>query len=178
MRTAALLAVLLVAVLPAAQMDQPPVTRAALAPIEKRIDARLGRPAQEEPYDLLGSTRGVYLDGFGVVFTTEVGLLLIPPITPFNPSFSKEEIQQIHRRKAAKLPLLKQAMRELLAASAASLPSVPADEQIALAVTLFYFSWEDRSGLPSQILMQAPRKSLAGKPANDALTAAIRLQEF
>jgi len=177
-RTAALLAVLLAAILPAAQMDKPPVTRAVLVPIEKRIDARLGRPAQEEPYDLLGNTRAVYLEGFGVVFTTEVGLLQIPPITPFNPSFSKEEIQMIHQRKAAKLPLLKQAMREMLAASAASLTALPADDQIAVAVTLFYFSWEDRTGLPSQILMQASRKSLAGKPVNDALTAAIRLQEF
>jgi hypothetical protein len=178
MRTAVLLAVLLAGMLPAAQMDKPPVSRAALAPIEKRIDARLGRPAQEEPYDLLGNTRAVYLEGFGVVFTTEVGLLLIPPITPFNPDFSKEEIQTIHQRKAAKLPLLKQAMREMLAAAAASLPALPADEQIAVSVTLFYFKWEDRSGLPSQILMQATKKSLAGKPVNDALTASIRLQEF
>ena len=178
MKTAALLAVLLVVLLPAAQMDKPPVTRAALVPIEKRIDARLGRPAQEEPYDLLGNTRAVYLEGYGVVFTTEVGLLQLPPITPFNPSFSKEDIQMIHQRKAAKLPLLKQAMREMLAASAASLPALPADNQVAVAVTLFYFSWEDRSGLPSQILMQASRKSLAGKPVNDALTASIRLQEF
>ena len=178
MRIAALLAVLLGMVLPAAQVDKPPVTRAALVPIEKRIDARLGRPAQEEAYDLLGNTRAVYLEGFGVVFTTEVGLLQIPPITPFNPSFSKEEIQMIHQRKAAKLPLLKQAMREMLAASAASLTALPADDQVAVAVTLFYFSWENRTGLPSQILMQAPKKSLAGKPVNDALTASIRLQEF
>jgi hypothetical protein len=178
MRIAALLAVLLGMVLPAAQVDKPPVTRAALVPIEKRIDARLGRPAQEEPYDLLGNTRAVYLEGFGVIFTTEVGLLQIPPITPFNPSFSKEEIRMIHQRKAAKLPLLKQAMREMLAASAASLTALPADDQVAVAVTLFYFSWEDRAGLPSQILMQASKKSLAGKPVNEALTASIRLQEF
>ena len=178
MRTAVLLAILLVGGLPAAQMDQPPVTRAALLPIEKRIDARLGRPAQEEAYSLLGNTRAVYLEGFGVVFTTEVGLLQIPPITPFNPSFSKEEIQMIRQRKVAKLPLLKQAMREMLAASAASLTALPADNQVAVAVTLFYFSWEDRTGLPSQILMQASKKSLAGKPVNDALTASIRLQEF
>lgn len=178
MRTAALLAVLLAAILPAAQMDKPPITRTALAAIEKKIDARLGRPAQEEPYDLLGNSRAVYIEGFGVVFTTEVGLLQLQPITPFNPSFSKEEIQKIRQRKAAKLPLLKQAMREMLATSAASLTALPADEQIAVAVTIFYFSWEDRTGLPSQILMQAAKKSLAGKPANDALTASIRVQEF
>ena len=47
MRTAALLAVLLAAILPAAQMDKPPITRTALAAIEKKIDARLGR------YDLV-----------------------------------------------------------------------------------------------------------------------------
>jgi hypothetical protein len=178
MRTALLLAVLLVGGLPAAQMDQPPVTRAALLPIEKRIDARLGRPAQEEAYSLLGNTRAVYLEGFGVVFTTEVGLLQLQPITPFNPSFSEEEKQKIRQRKAAKLPILKQAMREMLSAAAASLTGLPADDQIAIAVTLFYFSWEDRTGLPSQILMQATKKSLAGKPVNDALTASIRLQEF
>ena len=78
----------------------------------------------------------------------------------------------IHQRKAAKLPLLKQAMREMLAASAASLTALPADDQIVVAVTLFYFSWEDRTGLPSQILMQASKKS-SGRQARERCADAL-----
>jgi hypothetical protein len=44
--------------------------------------------------------------------------------------------------------LLKQQMREMLIASAASLENLPPNEQVVLAVSLFHYSWEDYSGLP------------------------------
>jgi hypothetical protein len=73
-------------------------------------------------------------------------------------------------------------MREMLVSAAAALEALPAGEQIAVGVTLLYYSWEDRSGLPSQILMQAPKKRLLdlrpGQSAEAPLAAAIRLREF
>ena len=64
-------------------------------------------------------------------------------------------------------------MRELLATSAASLDALPPNEQIVVAVTLFYYSWEQKAGLPSQILMQASKGALVkgGRPALDAAAA-------
>jgi hypothetical protein len=66
-------------------------------------------------------------------------------------------------------------MRQLLMASAASLENLPPNEQVVLAVSLFHYSWEDYSGLPSQIVMQADRQKLL---SNATREAAIRTVEF
>lgn len=169
MRAAGLLAVLLAAASTALPQQKQAVTREALAAVEKGFDGRIASLGQEEPFDLLGNTRGIYLEGFGVVFTTELSPIVTPSISPFRPTISKEMVERIHQKKLERIPLLKQAMREMLVSSAAALGALPANEQIALGVTLLYYSWEDRSGLPSQIVMQALKSTKA---------AAIRLQEF
>jgi hypothetical protein len=70
---------------------------------------------------------------------------------------------------------LKKAMREMLVTSAAALDTLPPSSQVVLAVTLFYYSWEQRAGLPSQIVMRAPRSALL---RGDALEASLRVEEF
>ncbi len=170
-------ALLLAALLaPAAQPQRARVTRAALAPIESSFDARIGNPTQPDPFDLLGNTRGVYLEGYGAVFTAEANLIVLP-LSPFRPALTKEEIANVHRRKLAKLEILKKTLRDLMVSSAASLGGVPPDERIAVSVTLFYYSWEQRSGLPSQVVMQAPKSALI-KGAGPALDAALKVEEF
>jgi len=177
MRLAALVGLLALAGIQAAQPSKPRVTRGSLAPLESTFDVRISRAGQEDPFDLLGNTRGVYLDGYGVVFTTELNLIVTPPITPFRPQVSKEEIERIHQRKVAKLQVLKKAMREMLASSAAAIDGLPPNEQVVIAVTLFYYSWEDREGLPSQILLQAPKSVLVGAPGQTS-NLAVQLKEF
>ena len=44
---------------------------------------------------------------------------------------------------------LRDAMRQMLVDTAASLDTVPADEQVALSVSLFYWTWENREALPA-----------------------------
>ena len=171
-------ALLLAAGLAAAQTSAPPVTRAALSAIERQFDLILSRPAQEDPFDLLGSTRGVYLEGYGAVFTTELSLVVAPGLSPFRPAITKTDAEKVRARKLKKLPELKQAMQQILAEAASKLEGLAPDEQIAVAVTLSYFSWEDRSGLPAQILMQAKRKDLLGKAPGPALAAVIRQLEY
>jgi hypothetical protein len=182
MKAAGVVAALLAAVLPAMPAEKPAVTRAALAAVESSFDGRIQRLGQAEPFDLLGNTRGVYLEGFGVVFSAELSLIVTPSISPFRPSISKELMEKIHQKKLDRVPVLKQAMRDMLVSSAASLGAIPSNEQIAVGVTLFYYSWEGRSGLPSQIIMQASKSSLLdahlGKSTEAALAAAIRLKEF
>jgi hypothetical protein len=162
--------------------DKPRVSRAALAGMEQSFNERIAKLSLNDPFDLLGATRGVYLEGYGAVFTTEVSLVIVPAITPFRMSVSKEEMETVRRRKMKQLPLLKQAMRAMLVASAASLNAVPPEEQIVVGVTLFYYSWENKSDLPSQLLMQAERKVLvdfhARRINEDALEASIRQQEL
>jgi len=149
------------------------VTRSALASVEKSCDSRFAR--SYDSFDLLGTARGVYLEGYGAVFSTELNLIVSPNVSPFHQSFTKIEIARIHGQKVQRLPMLKQKMRELLVASAASLENLPPSEQVVLAVTLFHYSWEDYSGLPSQIVMQAERQKLL---SNATRETAIRTVEF
>jgi hypothetical protein len=150
------------------------LTRAVLASVEKTCDGRLEASAPDA-FELLGSTRAVYLEGYGAVFSAEVNLIVSPNLSPFHQSFTKIEITRIHDRKVQRLPLLKQRMREMLVASAASLENLPPSEQVVLAVTLFHYSWEDYSGLPNQIVIQAERQKLL---SNATRETAIRTVEF
>ena len=182
MRVAGLVAILLAAASMALPQEKQAVTREALAALEKSFDGRVARLGQEEPFDLLGSTHGVYLQGYGAVFSTEVSPIVTPSVSPFRPTIPKEMVEKIHQKKLERIPLLKQAMREMLVSAAAALGAMPSNEQVAVGVTLLYYSWEDRSGLPSQIVMQAPKSRLLdlrpGQSKDTALAAAIRLLEL
>jgi len=165
---------ILLALFFAGQEAPPPhtrMTRNVIAGSERSFDSRLARDA----FDLLGPTRGVYLEGFGAVFSTEVNLILSPNLSPFHQSFTKMEIARIHDRKVQRLPVLKQNMRDMLIASAASLENLPPNEQVVVAVSLFHYAWEDYSGMPNQIVMQAERQKLLSNATRDT---AIREVEF
>jgi hypothetical protein len=151
------------------------MTRTALATVEKDFDGRLTRVNTPDSFDLLGPTRGVYLEGYGVVFSAEVNLVVTPNLSPFHQQFTKAEIERWHERKLQRLPLLKQNMRAMLVASAASLENLPPSEQVVVAVTLFRYAWEDSSGVPSQIVMQAERQKLLGNATRES---AIHTVEF
>lgn len=151
----------------------PHVTRNALAGVERDCDGRLA--SATEAFDLLGPTRGVYLEGYGAVFSSELNLIISPNLSPFRPVFGKAEIARIRDRKLQRLQALKQKMREMMIAAAASLENLPPSEQVVLAVSLFHYSWEDYSGLPNQIVMQAERQKLL---SNATRETAIRTVEF
>ena len=182
MKRALVCAVLLAAPIRVTAAENPRAARAALVVIEKDFNGRIERYNIDDPFLLLGATRGVYLEGYGAVFTAEVNLVAGPVISPFRPTISKEEIAKLRQKKLSRLPVLKQIMRDLLVNSAATLETVSPNEQIVVGVSLFYFSWEDSTGLPSQILMQADRKALlptqAGRLDRAALDSVIRTQEF
>lgn len=181
MRSAAAFALLFAAGMCLAGADRPRVSRSTVAAMEKSFDHRLEKVV-ESPFLLLGMTRGVYLEGYGAVFTAEVNLASGPSVTPFRPKATKEEIAQLRQKKLDRLPALKDAMREMLVSSAGSLDTVPAEERLVLGVSLFSFSWEDTTGLPAQIVMQAPRKTLVdfqtGRRSRATMDSVIQAQEF
>jgi hypothetical protein len=150
--------------------------------MEKSFDRRLEGWSVDEPVMLLGTTRGVYLEGYGAVFTAEMNLLPGATMSPFQPTIKKEQVVRVHQKKLSRLPQLRQQMTEMLVASAQSLDTVPLDERIVVGVTLFHFAWEDVSGIPAQIVMQAPRRLLvdyALKRINRAaLEAGIRTEDL
>jgi hypothetical protein len=153
----------------------PRVSRADIAALERTFDQRFERASLTDPFDLLGPTRGVYLEDFGVVFSAELNLIVTPNLSPFHQSFTKQEIARIHQRKLARLPLLKQHMREMLITTASTLENLPPGEQVVLAVSLFHYSWEDSSGIPAQIVMRAQRQQLL---SNATRETAIRTVEY
>ena len=89
-----------------------------------------------------------------------------------------DEVKRIHDRKMERLPKLKEAMQQMLMDSAKSMDPVPADEQIVLAISFFYWNWENKDGLPAQIVMHAPKKLLLDARASAAAKSFILSDEF
>jgi len=175
-------AAVLVAVFWLEAAEEPRVNREELAVIEKSFDQRIESYDIKDPFYLLGTTRGVYLEDYGVVLTAELNLVAAAVMTPFRPVFTKEQIEELRQKKILRLAALKEIMRDMLVTSAASLSKVRPQEQIVIGVSLFCYSWEDTRDLPAQVLMQARRESLldfkAGRIDNAALDSSIRVQEF
>ena len=149
--------------------EKPNSLRQVFTDLEKRMDSKVSSADAKDPIDLLGLSRGLYLQGYGVVFTTEVSLIVTPTPNPFRQQITKEEAARVHQRKLEHLPLLKKAMREMWMDAASSFTSVPDTEQVVLALRLLYQPWEDTKGLPGQIVLKGPRKA--------ALTGNIQTEE-
>jgi hypothetical protein len=128
--------------------------------LERTFDAKLAGLADAYgPVDLLGATRGVYLDGYGVVFTTEMGLIVTPTINPFNSKITDAQKNQVHSAKVTRLPALKKAVIEMVKNVATSLAQVPDTQQVVVAVRLDYLNWENTTGLPGLVIAKADRRS-------------------
>ena len=143
--------------------DKPLLSFSVMADLEKQLDEKISLVGGDDPILLLGPARALYLAGCGAVVTQEISLVNTPTITPFRQSISPQEVVKAHQRKVERLPLLKQAMRDMWASTASTLNMVPGNEQIVVAVRLLYKSWEDTNGLPGQILLRGSRSAgLAG----------------
>src|SRR5438093_11733173 len=104
-RLLALPFLLLAVALSVTASDPPRVGRPMIAAMEKSLDDRVTRLWDDNPFVLLGPTRGVYLDGFGAVFTTEVNLATGPTML-MQLRLPKEEVDRHRQRKLERLPQL------------------------------------------------------------------------
>jgi hypothetical protein len=157
------------------------VTRASVAAMEDSLDNHIMRLRIDAPFYLVGGSRGMYVDGYGVMFAVELNLVATNLVSLFRPKVTQDELLKLKHEKEQRLPVLRQAMRQILIDSAGSLDGVPPTENISIGVTLVYQQWEESGGLPRQIVMQAPKKILMeaakGNPA--ALDAGgLKVQEF
>jgi len=173
---------LLVVAASAIASDAPRVPRNTLAAAEKSLDNRFAGLWNDNPFIMLGPTRGVYLEGYGAVFTAEVNLVAGPQITIIMQSPTKQSIAEHRQKKLARIPELKKAMEKALAETAASpaMAAVPPDEQIVLVAFLSHFPWEDLTGVPSQIMMQGSKRKLmeAQPKGGPALEASIQAVQY
>ena len=127
--------------------------------LEHGFDGRLISMDAAQPIDMLGGTRGLYLPGYGTVFTTEISLIVTPGISPFRPKYTDQERARIHQQKLAQVPKLVDLMKDLVKVTALTLVSMPDDQRVVYAVRLRYLAEEDTSGLPAQIVVSADKKA-------------------
>lgn len=156
----------------------PRVSRGTLASVEKNLDERIQRLWDDTPYLLLGTTRGVYLEGYGAVFTAEVNLVM-NPVSLMNTRLTKDDIAKVRQKKLDRLPALKKVLRESMVSMAASLDAVPGEEQIAIVAFVDHYPWEDVTGVPVQITLTAQKKKLveAQRAGGAGLDAVIHVTE-
>lgn len=149
---------------------EPTVTVSALKVVEDAANRQFLHDEADpiDPWEPLGDARGTYLPGYGAVFTFEMSLVNVTPITPFHASISAQEIKSIHARKIKKLPLVKSAMQDLIVKSATALSAMPSTEQITVEAFLDYFSFEDRTNLPRRLIMTASRQKILDAVARHA----------
>jgi hypothetical protein len=166
----------------AAIAQGPHLSRNAIQAMERSFDKRVLTANAESPFDLLGTTRGVYLNGYGAVFTTELSLMVTANVSPFLQTIPKDYVTKVHTQKLQRLAVLKRMLQDAMVATAASLDNVPTQENIVFGVSLFYYKWEDTAGLPSRILMQAERQKLLdvqlGRASRSSVDAIIHVQEL
>ena len=173
------IAAVLVCALPFGSMaDKPRVGRAAMRGMEESLDNKLQKLWPDDPVQVVGLTQGVYITGYGAVFMSEVNLAPGTGITPFHQTVTADEVKRIHEKKMARLAKLRDTMTNMLLGSAKSLDTVPAEEQIALGISLFYWNWEDRSGLPAQIVMHASKRLMLQAKSGAAGKSFITTEEF
>ncbi|MGB7759962.1 MAG: hypothetical protein WBL61_09040 [Bryobacteraceae bacterium] len=144
------------------QMAAGRVTLVSLAAIARDCDRGFQTFAPTDPIDVLGRTRGIYLEGYGAVFTTELSPILTPSLGPFRPSISEPEKVQVRQRKLARLPAVERLMNSMLQSAARELTTVPDDQQIVIAVKFLYLPYENTAGLPGQIVVKGTRRSILG----------------
>lgn len=137
------------------------IPQAMLWNLEKVFDGRLDAMDTKDPLDTVGrgGTRGLYLEGFGMIFTSELSLIATPSINPWRTSITPELRASVHQRKLDHLPPLEGLMKDLMKVSAMTLVPLPDDQKIIYVVRLRYLSYEDTTGLPAQIMMTADKKS-------------------
>ena len=156
----------------------PRVSRTSLAAMEKSLDQTISNLWKDNQYLLLGSTRGVYLEGYGAVFTAEVNLVA-NPISLMNTRLTPADVARFKQTKLERVGMLKKTLREALASSAASLDTVPGEEKMTIVAFLDHFPWEDMNGVPSQITVEGQKKALleAQRAGGRALESAVRTTE-
>jgi hypothetical protein len=138
------------------------VSLASLAQVSRSLDSSLQGFSAADPFEVLGLTRGIYLEGYGAVFTTELDLILTPRLSPFRPSMSDEEKAKVRARKLARVPAVERLINQMLQSAARQLPGVPDDEQIVVAIKFLYLPYEDTTGLPGQMVVKATRRAILG----------------
>ena len=133
--------------------------RSELSTLEKAVNARLQAMFPNEPWLVLGFTRGMYVGGVGVIFSAEVNLVTGPTLMSVQQP-SKEQIAALHDKRLSRLPKLRDTMSQVLK-DIAAVPAVGPEERVVFSVTVLRYPYETYTDVPSQIVVHAAKGKLA-----------------
>jgi hypothetical protein len=149
-------------------LTPPPVAQVVRVPLEtiRQVERSFNNEIStvtgvNEPMELMGDTRGIQLMDYGLVFTSEVSLVVTPGLMPGRPKIPPEMAARVHQLRVERMPLLKEHMMWMMRKMAATFTQIPASQQLVLVVRLYYGAWEDTTGMPAQVVMKATRAALA-----------------
>jgi hypothetical protein len=155
----------------------PRISRPAMQAVERNFDQRFQRFNVDDPIEVLGPSRGIYVDKFGVILSAEVNLV-VTAITPFRPQITGEQLEKLRQKKLSRLADVRKMMRDSMVSTATSLKTLGPDEQVVVGLTFFHRSFELTQDLPSQIVMQAPKRALVDFEAGRVKEPAIQEQVY
>jgi len=167
-----------VAAQPAAAPKSQPATE--LEATQKACDGAIRAFSIDSPVDHLLPTHGVYVEGYGAVFITDVNLISLPPLWGFGGHIAPGEFKRIHDTKLKRVPAVRQLMTQMLLDASKSLTHLTPDESILLQLNFYYLDQEDRGGLPKSMSVQGKKKDLleaaAGKVPAGGLSGILKIR--
>jgi hypothetical protein len=116
------------------------------------------RQSFAEPFAVLEKPKGVYLEGFGVVFAFEVDIATVKPRDLFSSSVAtpEEEKKAFNER----FPRLKEVMTKALAEHGDSITMVGPEEQIVIVAHLFDAGWLSRPLELKTVFVRTTKKNI------------------
>jgi hypothetical protein len=155
-----LLPLLFFAVSAISTAQTPRVNRTLMTQVERDLDQRIFRIWNDNPMAVVGTTRGVYLQGYGIIFTVEMNMVTPPGGGLMGSPLTEDLKVEVHKKKVQRLPELKTALKDILVAVASQLDPIPANEQIVVAAILPRYTWEAAEGVPIQLTAQGMKSDL------------------
>jgi hypothetical protein len=144
----------------------------------KSLEADLTGSFRSHEMEIYGFPNGLYADGVGVVFTTEISLTYAPMINPFQQTFPPEYKERIRQKELKQVPVLREELKQFLLKSSVTMDTLPANELIVVGVKISHQIWEDKTGVPEQIVMQGQKSKLMDAKLGKApADGAIKVQE-
>jgi hypothetical protein len=148
--------------------------------VQSACDAAIRSYSIDAPVDHMLPTHGIYIEGFGAAFITDVNLVALSPLFGFGGHVNPAELKRIHDSKVKRLPAVRELLTRMLMDSAKTLTRMAPEESVLLHVNFYYMDIEDRTGLPASMTVQAKKKDLlaaaSGKLPAEAVSGILKFR--
>ena len=110
---------------------------------------------------LTSSTRGVCLPEYGAVFSLEVNLYQIRPLSPFNMRpHSQQELDSAYQQLLARLESIKQNFIKVMGEHGAALGELKSQDFLTIVINLLPIDAGPGRSIPTQVIMRVKRSSI------------------